>query len=135
MGYGDYLEPLTYLLFLKMAHEQSQEPYNRDSRIPAGFDGESLRGKTGEPLEAHYLAVLHTLGTETERFRFYSHADLTARDKASLDVFWLKDDSLERLDDLPAPEVLQQEIIEHLEAALASFREMAEGLRREDVRK
>ncbi len=56
-------------------------------------------------------------------------------DKASLDVFWLKDDSLESLDDLPAPEVLQQEIIEHLEAALASFREVAEGLRREEVRK
>jgi len=65
VGYGDYLEQLTYLLFLKMAHEYSQEPYCRDSRIPRGFDWESLRGKTGEPLEAHYLAVLHRLGTET----------------------------------------------------------------------
>ncbi len=68
--------------------------------------------------------------TETERFKFYSYEDLMARDKASLDVFWLKDDSLESLDDLPAPEVLQQEIIEHLEAALAAFREVAEGLKR-----
>jgi hypothetical protein len=40
-----------------------------------------------------------------------------ARDKASLDIFWLKDDSLDNLDDLPPPDVLQQEIIEHLEAA------------------
>jgi type I restriction enzyme R subunit len=65
---------------------------------------------------------------ESERFRYFSHADLVARDKASLDIFWLKDDSLDNLDDLPPPEVLQQEIIEHLEAALASFRDVAAGL-------
>ena len=48
---------------------------------------------------------------------------------ASLDIFWLKDDSLDKLDDLPPPDVLQQEIIEHLEAALAAFRDVAAGLR------
>ncbi|RKW38171.1 MAG: SAM-dependent DNA methyltransferase [Lautropia sp.] len=66
--------------------------------------------------------------TETERFKFYSYEELIGRDKASLDVFWLKDDSLDNLDELPPPDVLQQEIIEHLEAALASFREVAAGL-------
>ncbi|MDO4232053.1 MAG: class I SAM-dependent DNA methyltransferase [Lautropia sp.] len=66
--------------------------------------------------------------TESERFKFYSHADLISRDKASLDVFWLKDESLDNLDDLPPPDVLQQEIIEHLEAALAAFRDVAAGL-------
>jgi type I restriction enzyme M protein len=65
----------------------------------------------------------------SERFRFFSYDDLMARDKASLDIFWLKDDSLDNLDDLPPPDVLQQEIIEHLEAALASFRDVAVGLR------
>ena len=65
---------------------------------------------------------------ETERFRFYRYADLVARDKASLDIFWLKDDSLDNLQDLPPPDVLQQEIIEHLEAALAAFRDVAAGL-------
>lgn len=65
---------------------------------------------------------------ETERFKFYSYEELIGRDKASLDVFWLKDDSLDNLDELPPPDVLQQEIIEHLEAALASFREVAAGL-------
>ena len=65
---------------------------------------------------------------ESERFRYFSHADLVARDKASLDIFWLKDDSLDKLDDLPPPDVLQQEIIEHLEAALASFRDVAAAL-------
>ncbi len=65
---------------------------------------------------------------ESERFKFYPYKDLIARDKASLDIFWLKDDSLDNLDDLPPPDVLQQEIIEHLEAALASFRDVAAGL-------
>lgn len=66
--------------------------------------------------------------TETERFKYYSYDELIARDKASLDIFWLKDDSLDNLDDLPPPDVLQQEIIEHLEAALMSFRDVALGL-------
>jgi type I restriction enzyme M protein len=43
-------------------------------------------------------------------------------------VFWLKDDSLDNLDDLPPPDVLQQEIIDHLEAALAAFRDVAAAL-------
>ena len=64
VGYGDYLEQLTYLLFLKMAHEYAQEPYKRDTHIPRGFDWAALRSKTGEPLEAHYLATLHKLGNE-----------------------------------------------------------------------
>jgi type I restriction enzyme M protein len=65
---------------------------------------------------------------ETERFKYFSYDELMTRDKASLDIFWLKDDSLENLDDLPPPDVLQQEIIEHLEAALAAFRDVASGL-------
>ena len=65
---------------------------------------------------------------ETERFKFYAYDALVARDKASLDIFWLKDDSLDNLQDLPPPDVLQQEIIEHLEAALAAFRDVAAGL-------
>ena len=64
VGYGDYLEQLTYLLFLKLAHEYAQEPYNRDTHIPKGYDWASLRSKVGEPLEAHYLVTLHRLGQE-----------------------------------------------------------------------
>jgi len=64
----------------------------------------------------------------TERFRFYAYDELVARDKASLDIFWLKDDSLDKLDDLPPPDVLQQEIIDHLEAALLAFRDVAAAL-------
>ncbi|MFC4621356.1 hypothetical protein ACFO3A_03925 [Comamonas nitrativorans] len=64
----------------------------------------------------------------TERFRYYRYDELIARDKASLDIFWLKDESLDTLDDMPPPEVLQQEIIEHLEAALLAFREVTASL-------
>jgi type I restriction enzyme M protein len=68
---------------------------------------------------------------ESERFRYFAYNDLVARDKASLDIFWLKDDSLDDLDSLPPPDVLAQEIIEHLEGALVSFREVAAGLRKD----
>jgi type I restriction enzyme M protein len=64
VGYGDYLEQLTYLLFLKLAHEYAQPPYNRNTHIPKSCDWSSLRRKTGEPLEAHYLTILHKLGQE-----------------------------------------------------------------------
>ena len=51
-----------------------------------------------------------------------------ARDKASLDIFWLRDESLEDADNLPAPGVLAAEIVEDLEAALAEFRALADTL-------
>jgi len=66
--------------------------------------------------------------TETERFKYFPYETIIARDKASLDVFWMKDDSLDNLDILPTPDVLAQEIIDHLEAALNSFRDVAVGL-------
>ena len=64
----------------------------------------------------------------TERFRPYSYDEIIARDKASLDIFWLKDESLEDLDSLPAPDVLAEEIAEDLRAALEQFNALAEGL-------
>ena len=66
----------------------------------------------------------------SERFKFYSYEELVARDKASLDVFWLKDDGLDNLDDLLPPDVLQQQIIDHLEAALSAFKDVADALPR-----
>ncbi|MFN7309277.1 MAG: hypothetical protein ACK5S1_00545, partial [bacterium] len=56
------------------------------------------------------------------RWRAYSYDELMARDKASLDIFWLKDDSLADSDNLPPPDVIAQEIVEDLEAALEQFR-------------
>lgn len=66
--------------------------------------------------------------TETERFRLFSYDELVARDKASLDIFWLRDESLEDTDNLPPPEVIAAEIVEDLEAALAQFDEIAVSL-------
>lgn len=50
------------------------------------------------------------------------------RDKTNLDIFWLKDESLEDSENLPPPEVLAQEIVEQLEAALVEFRSVEEAL-------
>ena len=52
----------------------------------------------------------------------------TSRDKASLDIFWLRDESLEESDNLPDPEILAHEIDEDLESALEQFREIAADL-------
>jgi type I restriction enzyme M protein len=62
------------------------------------------------------------------RWRCYDYEDLLARDKASLDIFWLKDDSLEDSDNLPEPGVIAAEIVQDLEAALEQFRLIAEDL-------
>ena len=58
------------------------------------------------------------------RWRAYDYEELISRDKASLDIFWLKDESLSDSDNLPAPEVIAAEIVEDLEAALEQFREI-----------
>lgn len=65
VGYGDYLEQLTYLLFLKMADEYSKPPYNRTVNIPQTYNWESLITKRGAELEAHYISILRELGQQT----------------------------------------------------------------------
>src|SRR5690242_1005135 len=64
VGYGDYLEQLTYLLFLKMADEYIRPPYNREMPIPKQYNWESLTGKSGDELETHYSKLLRELGSE-----------------------------------------------------------------------
>ena len=58
------------------------------------------------------------------RWRKYTYDEVIARDKTSLDIFWLKDKSLTDLDNLPDPDILANEIIENIESGLASFREI-----------
>jgi type I restriction enzyme M protein len=65
---------------------------------------------------------------ETERFKKFKFDEIIARDKINLDIFWLKDDSLGDMDNLPDPDVLALEIVENIEAGLASFKEIVEGL-------
>jgi type I restriction enzyme M protein len=59
------------------------------------------------------------------RWRTYSREEILARDKTSLDLFWLKDQSLGDLDNLPEPDELAEDIVGNLEAALSNFREIA----------
>ena len=63
VSYGDYLEQLTYLIFLKMADEYARPPYNRDVGIPDDYDWQSLKSKRGAALEGHYIELLRTLAT------------------------------------------------------------------------
>ena len=62
VSYGDYLEQLTYLIFLKMADEYSKPPYNRSVGIPEKYTWPSLRAKRGAQLEGHYIELLRELG-------------------------------------------------------------------------
>ena len=64
VSYGDYLEQLTYLLFLKMADELSKPPYNRKLPIPKEYNWESLTPKKGAELELHYTTLLRELGKQ-----------------------------------------------------------------------
>jgi type I restriction enzyme M protein len=88
------------------------------------------------PLRAEHLADFVTCFSsenraargETERFRRFPYDELAAGDKASLDLTWLRDDSLEDTENLPPPDVIAREIVEDLEAALAEFSTVAESL-------
>jgi type I restriction enzyme M protein len=51
LSYGDYVEQLTFLLFLKMADEQSRVPFNKPSPIPKSFDWPSLLKRNGDELD------------------------------------------------------------------------------------
>ena len=62
VGYGDYLEQLTFLIFLKMADEYSKPPYERDVGVPEEFNWKSLSTRRGAELEVHYVRLLLELG-------------------------------------------------------------------------
>lgn len=80
------------------------------------------------PLNRHERAETWAEDNPEGRWRRFTYDELMARDKVSLDIFWLKDDSLAENANLPAPEVLAKEIMEDLQAALEQFAEIAEDL-------
>ena len=75
-----------------------------------------------------YRAEDRSSRVESERFRRFAYDDIVARDKASLDIIWLRDELLEDTENLPPPEVIVREIVEDLEAAIAEFSAIAESL-------
>jgi len=65
VSYGDYLEQLTYLIFLKMSDEYAKPPYNRTTRIPEGYGWADMNALTGAALEEQYKATLEKLGEQS----------------------------------------------------------------------
>lgn len=64
LSYGDYVEQLTFLLFLKMAHERTLPPWSQKPFIPPGFDWLTLLAKDGDALEVQYRRTLEHLGKQ-----------------------------------------------------------------------
>ncbi len=81
------------------------------------------------PGKRHLRKPSWTESTPEGRWRSYDYEDLMKRDKVNLDIFWLKDDSLEDSADLPAPDILAQEIADDLQTALELFTAIAEKVK------
>lgn len=85
VSYGDYLEQLTYLIFLKMADEYAGRPYNRDVGIPEKYSWPSLKAKRGAELEAHYIELLRGLGARKDLLgQIFTKAQNKIQDPAKL---------------------------------------------------
>jgi type I restriction enzyme M protein len=85
VGYGDYLEQITYLLFLKMADEFSKPPHNRETDIPQEYNWDSLTSRRGADLEAHYIMLLRELGKSKGTLgQIYTKAQNKIQDPAKL---------------------------------------------------
>ena len=91
--------------------------------LPAAVPNQAERLQAGSSVQNNNF---------TGRWRAYDYEELINRDKASLDIFWLKDKSLEDSENLPDPGILAHEIVEDLEAALEQFREIADDLGTEE---
>ena len=92
----------------------SRRPAGDEERVPQG------RGYRGNRHERK----------EGERFKSFTYEELTKRDKLNLDIFWLKDESLEDSANLPDPDIIAAEIVEDLEAALSQFATIAADLKK-----
>lgn len=86
------------------------------------------RAHLDEFVESFLLGNSREERVESERWQSFAYDELVARDKVNLDITWLKDDSLDDLDSLPAPDVIAREIVEDLTAALAEFEAVAAAL-------
>ena len=77
---------------------------------------------------ASYNPKNRNIRKESERFKSFTYEELIARDKVSLDIFWLKDDSVEDSANLPDPDVIAKDIVENLGDALEQFQSITEEL-------
>ena len=122
------------VLFFDRKHA-SETPWTRDLWI---YDLRTNRHFTlkANPLTradldefvACYNAEARHEREETERFRRFGYEDLVKRDKVNLDIFWLRDESMEDTTNLPPPDRIAEEIVEDLRAALEQLEEIAVDL-------
>ena len=117
----------------------SETPWTRELWIYDLRTNQHFTLKTNPLTRAHlddfvscYRADDRAQREESERFRRFTYDELTQRDKANLDIFWLRDESLEDSENLPAPDVIAEEIMEDLRAALEQLEEIAADLGSED---
>jgi type I restriction enzyme M protein len=101
---------------------ENYNPANSQYRNP------TWSGSPSPSMEPLYSDVPAQQDNTNGRWRSYDYEEIINRDKASLDIFWLKDESLEDSDNLPEPGIIAAEIVEDLEAALKQFKEIAEDL-------
>lgn len=80
------------------------------------------------PQNRHNRQETWSMETPDGRWRKYTYDEIIARDKTSLDIFWIKDESLVDLENLPDPDVLAQEIMDNLQSAMDSFGEIVSKL-------
>ena len=64
VSYGDYLEQLTYLIFLKMSDEYAKPPYKRKTGIPEGYSWSDMNALKGAELETKYKEILEKLSEQ-----------------------------------------------------------------------
>ena len=106
-------------LDLRPAHQHALHP--QDEPAQPGRPGRVRRLlPPRQPPRAHRHLVARQI--PDGRWRAYAYDELLARDKVNLDIFWLRDESLEDSANLPDPDVLAAEIVEDLQAALEQFR-------------
>ncbi|MDA2995329.1 MAG: class I SAM-dependent DNA methyltransferase [Actinomycetota bacterium] len=86
------------------------------------------RGHLQEFVDAYKPGEPRSERQESERFKSFTYDELIARDKANLDIIWLKDDSIEDAADLPAPDVIADQIAEELQTALLEITAIAADL-------
>ena len=114
--------------------EASEKPWTKDLWIYDLRTNQHFTLKTNPLKESDLVDFVKCYKGKNQRrdvsatFRKFTYEEIVARDKANLDILWLKDESLEDSDNLPAPALLAAEIVESLEAALAEFRAVEEAL-------
>ena len=118
----------------------SETPWTRDLWIYDLRTNQRFTLKTNplghshlEDFVACYNAEDRGRREETERFRRFSYDELINRDKVSLDIFWLRDESMEDTASLPPPDVIAEEIVDDLRAALEQLEETAGDLAEGDM--